>query len=319
MKRWLIAAAVLLTAGLILILVVLAKFGFDFSKLGVGKKETKTVEITETFDRVSVDVDTSDVTLLPSEDGSCRAVCVQSDKVTHSVAVENGVLVVRQTDDRSWAEKVFTWDFIHKSVTVYLPAKQYEAVTAQIDTGDLRIESLSADEVNVTGSTGDVRVTDLTCRSLAVKRSTGDVDLIRTAAETVDVKASTGDVRLEGCGGEICRELTVRTSTGRITLADTVIPGDAALQASTGKVRIENSEAGTLRVETSTGDVTFLAADAGELRVKTSTGDVEGSLRTGKIFQVQTDTGDVSVPESTTGGLCKIETDTGDVKLRTEP
>ena len=142
-------------------------------------------------------------------------------------------------------------------------------------TGDIYVESISANSLDITVSTGKVTVSNVTC----------DADM------TIGV--STGNTYLTDI---VCKNLISTGSTGDLSLKYVI---------STEKISIERS----------TGDVTLDRSDATEIFITTTTGKVEGSLLANKIFIANTNTGHVDVPSSVTGGKCEITTCTGDIKI----
>ena len=97
--------------------------------------------------------------------------------------------------------------------------------------------------------------------------------------------------------GVTCKTLTSTGSTGKIALKNVIATDNFYVERSTGDVRLEN-------------------CDAGEIRIKTSTGDVTGTLRSEKVFLAKTSTGKVRVPDTITGGRCEITTSTGDIDIQ---
>ena len=112
--------------------------------------------------------------------------------------------------------------------------------------------------------------------------------------------------------------LELSVSTGKISV-DNVTCESLISRGSTGDIELKNVVArGSFFIERSTGDIELERCDAATLYLKTSTGDIEGSLRTGKVFLTHTRTGEVDVPRSTTGGTCEIYTSTGDIEIEIE-
>ena len=99
--------------------------------------------------------------------------------------------------------------------------------------------------------------------------------------------------------GVTCKALTSTGSTGKITLNNVVANDLLQIERSTGDVRLEN-------------------CDAGEIKIKTSTGDVTGTLKSEKIFFASASTGKVRVPKTASGGICEITTSTGDIEIEIE-
>ena len=161
------------------------------------------------------------------------------------------------------------------------------------------------------------------------------VYLPREQYGNLSIRVSTGDVSLaEDFSFE---NINISVSTGKIHVKD-LSTGALELSVSTGKTSVANVTCesltskgstgdvdlknviatGAFFIERSTGDIELERCDAATLYLKTSTGDIEGSLRSEKEFSVHTKTGDVEVPRSSTGGTCELYTSTGDIEIEIE-
>ena len=294
MKKTAVIGAILTVLGLAVLTGALIASGFDLSKLGGRRFETKTYPVEEAFRSIDIRVDVSDIAFKPSEDGRCRVVCAEGEKEKHAVSVENGTLKITYSDLREWYEKIgiFTGS---PSVTVYLPESTYEALAIDSDTGDFSVPAgFSFESAAVTTDTGDVDIGAIRAGTLTVKVTTGRVRISSAVCEgDVSVTVTTGEVELTDIR---CRNLTSRGDTGSVTLKNVVAEE-------------------CFVIERDTGDVRFEGCDAAEITVTTDTGDVTGTLRTEKVFITKTDTGSVRVPDTTGGGRCQITTDTGDIRI----
>ncbi|MBR0157479.1 MAG: DUF4097 family beta strand repeat protein [Clostridia bacterium] len=293
-KGFIIAAIVLISVGILLFTGALIAADFDYSKLGGTKHVTNTYALEGAFDNIDISVDEADVIFKPVDEGGARAVCVEREKVRHTVEVENGTLRIRAVDRRNPFDHL---SFFSKSlsITVYLPRNDFDNISIRTATGDVRFDSLTANEIKLKTSTGDIRVSSVDC------------------AGSISATVSTGDIRFTGLN---CKKLTTEGSTGDITLKQVTAEEDFNIRRDTGDIMLDDCIAAEIAVKTSTGDVRFEDSDAEKLTVRTSTGDVTGLLRTPKVFTVNTSTGDVSVPHSSEGGSCEIKTSTGDVRIK---
>lgn len=275
---------------------------------------TNTYDINDAFNKFDIDLTTSDLSFEKAIDGKAKVVCVEREKQYHEVKVVNNVLSIQYQETTKWYEKLFSWDFGKRTVTVYLPETTYDVLDIKSSTGQINIPN------------------GFTFSELAVKLSTGDVDIAADVTGKVGIKSSTGNIKLSKANPD---QIEIEASTGNINVIDVNATNNASLKASTGYIKTDNFKAKNLNVKVSTGDVTlkntviaehlevntstgdvnFDASDANTIKVKTDTGRVRGTLLTDKIFYTSTDTGKVDVPKSTTGGLCEIETDTGDIKI----
>ena len=288
---------------------------WDFRKLSTVKYETNTYDISEEYKGICVITDTADVILIPSEDGKTRVVCYEETKAKHSVSVsKDGVLQIKIKDDRAWYDHIgFNYDTCR--ISVYIPAKEYESLSVDGKTGDVKIpKSFGFKNVSVFGSTSDVECYASVTETLKVHLSTGDIFVRDTNIGSMELKVSTGDIRVSrvDCGGKV----DVAVTTGDVRF-ESLSCGSLFSKGSTGEITLNKViVTGKLSIERSTGDVELERSDASEIFIKTSTGDVEGSLLSEKVFIYRTDTGDVRIPHTTSGGKCEIETSTGDIEIK---
>lgn len=313
-KMWLIVAACFVLAGGAGFCFAMAENHWDFSLLGSRNMETVTREVTEEFRDIAIDADTEEIVFRPSEDGTCRVVCYESEKERHTVSVQNGTLSIQRVDTRAWYDHISLFSFASPTITVYLPRAEYGALSIEESTGDITIPQ------------------DFRFGSVNLRLSTGDVDCRASASGLMRIRTSTGDIRAEGLSAG---EMDLSVSTGRVEALSLACEGSIAVSVSTGRARLMDVTCGsltsagntgdidlknvlvkeTISISRSTGDVSFDGCDAAELTIETSTGRVSGSLLTPKVFIARSDTGRVSVPETTTGGTCRITTDTGSIKV----
>ncbi len=334
-KAWLIAATVMVVLGVVMFAVVVAVIGGDFSKLGTVTYETVTHEIDRGFQSISIDTDTADIVIAPADDGVCRVVCYEREKVKHAVTVEDDVLTIRVADQS-------VWDYIDISfetpkITVYLPEKEYESLvilqstgdveiardltfgklTVEISTGDVTLRSDVKEQARVKTSTGDILVENMTAGALDLCASTGHVTVKQVKCHgDMDLSATTGWVSVTSaeCGGN----MDVGIGTGKTELTNVTCQGLTTV-GTTGDVRMNNVIAKqSFSIERSTGDVNFDACDAAEISVRTTTGDVTGTLLSTKVFVAKATTGAVEVPSSGEGGKCEITTNTGDICIKVQ-
>lgn len=315
-KTGLIIATSLVTIGLIMFVAVMATCNWDFSELSTEKYETNTYELEEKISSISLDTDTADILLAPTEGEICKIVCYENENVKHSVAVQNGTLIINVVDEREWYEYIGV-NFNTPKLTVYLPETEYASLLIKGSTGDIEIpRNLKFSDIDISTSTGAVQSFASDSASIQIKTSTGSIFVENISTQALDLRVSTGEVTVRNvtCGGDI----NIVVSTGKTNINNTQCK-NLISSGNTGDIFLKDViSAETFSINRSTGDVKFDGCDAAEISVETDTGDVTGSLLSEKIFIAQTDTGKISVPRSTIGGKCEIKTDTGDILLRVE-
>ncbi|MBE6634304.1 MAG: DUF4097 domain-containing protein [Ruminococcaceae bacterium] len=315
-KFWIIFATVLIVVGIAVTGYALAACGFDFSRLSTVRYETATVSVTEDFHSISINANTSDIRILPSEDGTCRVTVCHQEGISHPVSVINGVLTVATEDQRTWIQRI-TIDFSMEDpfINVYLPLAQYDALTVRISTGDVSIpRNFTFRQTELVTTTGDILCNASSTDALRLAATTGDVTVSDVTTSTLTVTTDTGHIKLDSV---ICNTAALQVSTGK-THITALTCASLTSKGTTGDLFMKNVIASQeLTVERNTGDVQFTQCDAPQISVLVSTGDVSGSLLTDKIFTVNSSTGDIRVPTSIPGsGTCRITTTTGDVYVR---
>ena len=318
-------AVALILAGAVLALVTLASVGFDTGKLGAGKFETKTYTPEGDLSSLEISLRISDVTVQVTTDGVLRVECYETEKQPHTVTLADGKLTVTATDQRKWYEKITIFSKSPK-VTVYVPAGEYESLTLETDTGDVRfLGELFGDALeeppirllfgkfDIKTDTGDVEMIAGTYRaSVKIKTGTGDVSISPLTAGNVGIRTNTGKVTVSDA---TCADLSVETDTGKVKLTD-VNCAALTVETDTGSVTLTNVVGtGDAKIETDTGDVRFDRCDAANYRVRTSTGDVEGTIRTEKVFFASSRTGKTDVPHTRSGGDFDASSSTGDIEI----
>ncbi len=314
-KILLIVAASLVAVGLIIIVAVMTANNWDWSRLDTMKYETNTHEIIENFDSISINTNTADIIFLPSDDGSCRVVCYEEEKEKHSVNVKDGNLIIEHIDTRKWYDRIVIMSFTAPKITVYLPEGEYGSLCVEASTGDVDIpENFKFESIDIEVSSGDVKCLASVAGLVKIKTSTGDICLEKISAEEIDLTVTTGKITASSitCAGEMktavstgktdldgvsCENFSSNGTTGDISLKNVIAAKNITVLRDTGDVRFENS-------------------DAENVVVRTSTGDVKGTLLSEKIFFVHTDTGKEEVPKTMNGGMCEINTNTGDIIIK---
>ena len=273
-KLWVLLAAFLIALGMILFSFAMQKNSWDFTKLGTKSFVTQSYEIREDFHSVSLHTDTADITFSPSEDGKCKVICLEEEKIQYLVKVMDDTLTIKPLDRRNWYDLIEI-SFASPKITVFLPEDAYKSIRVWEETGDILLENITAESLDLSTSTGDITVSDVICKNDArIHVSTGKTDL-------TDLQ---------------CKNLNSEGDTGDITINSVI---------ATEKCSIERD----------TGDIKLINSDAGEFSLETDTGSITGTILSEKIFLAESDTGFIDVPKSTTGGICKVETDTGNIKL----
>lgn len=312
-KTWLIAAGSLVILGLIMFAAAMTFCKWDFTRLSTAKYETNTYQVNEKFSNISLKTDTADVSFVPSDDGKCKVVCCEPQRIKNSVSVKDNTLSISSVDERKWYDYIGI-NFKASAITVYLPQGEYGSLSLSASTGNTEIAK------------------DFNFKSIDISKSTGNVANYASASDNIKIKTSTGKIRVENISAGT---LDLSATTGDIAVSDVTCEGDFKINLSTGKVNIENVKcesvisSGTTgdislknviaekkySIKRTTGDVKLDGCDAAEISVNTNTGNVSGTLLSEKVFLTDTQTGKVDVPKTASGGKCELTTSTGNIKI----
>ena len=293
-KIWLITATALVTLGAILFAGVMAQYDWDFTKLSTVTYTTNTYEVSDEFDKISINVDTTEIEFVPTENETCSIVSFEAEQVKHSATVQNGTLIISTVDTRKWYDHICI-ALGSPKMTVYLPQNEYASLIIETDTGDINIpKDFAFDKIGIDGDTSDVSCFAPVANVLDIELSTGDIIIDSITADQIKLTTTTGEIAINSVTAK--NNIDIETDTGTITLKNVVATG-------------------TISIESDTGDVRFEGSDATEISVKTDTGDVTGTLLSEKVFITETSTGRINVPKTTSGGKCEITTATGDINI----
>lgn len=311
-RIWLIIAAILVVAGIVLFSIAMWQADFDLDMLGTGNYIINTYEISEDFNCLSLDTDTASISFALSEDGKCKVECYEEEKAKHTVAVEGDTLVIQVIDQRQWYDYIGI-HFDSPKITVYLPKAEYTVLSISGSTGIIQIPGkLTFESVDITTDTGSINCLASVSGLLKIKTSTGKICVENNSVGAAELLVSTGLITISqvNCQGD----MNVQVSTGRTNLTN-VACKNLISNGDTGDIAMNRVIAAEkISVQRSTGDVRFDYSDAAEIFVETDTGDVTGNLLLAKTFVASSDTGTVRLPRSIIGGgRCEIRTNTGDI------
>ena len=298
-KKALIIAAVCVAAGMLLSFSALAALDFNFFELGTMEPASNTYVFSDAFPFANITVRGAecDVRLLPSGDGDCTVVCNETDRITHTVTVENDTLMIKRTDDRKWFEHIgIMWNYWGPiEVLVYLPERIYENLYIETVSGAVEVpDHFSFARAEVEGVSGDIHFMAAVRGDLSIQDVSGGIRV-----DSIDVA---GAFTCENVSGKqtvshvTCQSATFNSTSGGVSLSDVVA-----------------SE--SIRMESVSGRLDLTRCDAGTLWLKTVSGSVTGTLCTEKVFAAGTTSGNIRVPDTAAGGRCEVETVSGDINL----
>ena len=328
---------------------LIANGGFRFDK----KLTTKTITVDEDFTSVFSEIHTTDIKLLPSQDGKCTVILHEKDTFSHAVEAKNNTLCITAPTERSWLE--FLFGFQNPMLEIYLPKAEYNSLDIDCSTGNIYVsDAFTFGIAEIEVSTGDIEFFASATGAVSLEATTGDISANGIRAESIEISTTTGDVviknatingaaSLEVGTGKIeadtilAKEIEIEGGSGKKTLKNLTIEGAACIESTTGGIAITDMRSDTLsihlstgdsllknclvatdlRIQATTGDVILDASDAGEIDIKTNTGSITGTILSGKIFDAKSTSGKVITPQNDlSGGVCKLATTSGRIEFK---
>ncbi|MDE5917327.1 MAG: DUF4097 domain-containing protein [Oscillospiraceae bacterium] len=312
-KVWIIAAISLLIVGAIIFTGAMTALDFDFTKLSTEKYETNSYEVSEDFSKISIDVTTADIVLASSDNENCKVVCYEQKKLKHSIAVKDDTLIIDTIDTRKWYDYLGI-AFENMKMTVYLPQDKYTSLLINTATGDVEIpKNFTFENIDVTSATADAFCYASASDTIKIETDTGDIKVDTISAKNINLFTATGNINMNTVTSEGL--VYAETDTGKIKSTDMNCKSFSADSHTGNIILNNVIASDNFTIESSTGDVKFDRSDASTISVKSNTGDITGTLLSEKVFITKTSTGDISVPKTASGGICDIKTQTGDIEI----
>lgn len=308
-KKAVIAASIMIVAGIIIVISAFAVNGFRWPNVTVNLAHMtsepvnyikKTVDIKDKFSSIEVkSASDVDVAVKKASGDTSYVEYYDCENLTHHVDVSDGVLRITADDSRNVAFNVSIglYTGAWPSVTVYLAGTEYDDLKIVTSSGDIDMEYyLLVGNIDIEASSGDVTVNGANSDSLTIATRSGNIKIDSASSKDTRISANSGDVSL---GDVVTDNVDLKTSSGNIT---------------SGSIKAKR-----INGRASSGDVMIRDCDASEINIMTNSGDVSIGIGSEMKYEYTTKTssGDVNVPDSVKGadGKCNIETSSGDIDV----
>lgn len=243
----------LIIVGFILALSALIVMKFDLSRLNTLDYHIATYPAQNSFSAIQVDVTDCDVKLLPSQDGTCRVECPESQTSHYTVEVIQGILTVSQDEAGAWYHHVGIY-MGPVELTIYLPQNQYERLSVDSLSGTVTVpDNFSFHTVQVYTTSGSVYLTAQVSEEVCVDTVSGELELIGTQPQALRLQSTSGNVALTDCDAQA---IHIETISGNVSAALTSSK-TFSVQTVSGDVRTPQGTTGDLcEISTVSGDIT---------------------------------------------------------------
>ncbi|MDO5155737.1 MAG: DUF4097 family beta strand repeat-containing protein [Eubacteriales bacterium] len=160
---------------------------------GAGTSKTIGEEATlDAFQKLDVNASVCDLTVEVGEDYGISYKC--SENLTPKYVVEGDTLMITQKNNK---KNLNAFKSMKCKIVLTIPKK--DALTsAKIDiaVGDLKMDALTLDDLQVEQNVGDMKMCDMVAKSVQADSNTGDVHLERVAFDALEVSSNIGDVKV---------------------------------------------------------------------------------------------------------------------------
>ena len=189
-------------------------------------------DISESFEHININLKIARLTVAVAECDHAYLECHEPKGYTYSVSVSDSVLTVCSIDKRCLFGRICAHA---PEVTLYLPEKEYKALSVRLTTGKLSLNGIKAESLEIRNTTTKVWLTDTAIKECAtVAVITGKVCVTNMKCKRLAVRTGCGSVALDGVFAD--ERIDVKTTTGSITLNNSDAP-KSSFNATTGRIK----------------------------------------------------------------------------------
>lgn len=273
-----------------------------------------TYELTDDFSDISISENESHIRFLPAEDGVCKVVCEENEKIFYLIEVVAGTLYIESVDNRDWLDHIGIF-FDSRELIVYLPKSEYDSLAIENISGSTTVpEGFSFAEVDIESTSGSIKFFAESSEVLDLYSVSGSLKIENCSPKTLEADSNSGSITISSVGESTA--LRASSVSGSIKLTDCRFSEITANNTS-GSVTLENTVAsGHIRIETVSGSITLNSCDGKSLLLISTSGSIKGTLLTEKIFDAESVSGSIDVPYCSEGGSCDISTISGGIHIK---
>lgn len=267
-KKAVIAASIMIVAGIITVISALVVNGFRWPNVTVNLAHMtsepvnyvkKTVDIKDKFTAIDVkSASDVDVAVKKASGDTSYVEYYDCENLTHHVDISDGVLRITADDSRNAAFNISIgmYSGAWPSVTVYLAGTEYDDLKIVTSSGDIKLDSVSSKDTRISANSGDVSLGDVVMDNIDLKTASGNITSGSIKAKRINGRASSGDVMIRDCDAS---EINVVTTSGDVSIGiGSEMKYEYNTKTSSGDVNVPDSVEGAdgkCNIETSSGDI----------------------------------------------------------------
>ncbi len=314
MKIALIIALICLIVGVLLVgvgWVLLQKYPTNMNTV---KDSVYEYDINELPTQINISTLNSRVELRPIEGNKWKVECMDKEDLYHTVELVDGVLTVKQIDNRQWYDHIGILNgFQNLSVIVYLPEQIYESLSIHSTSGSIKVqEGFIFSNASLRNVSGSITCSSRVAGALNVKNTSGSITVGASVGGDLIVKNISGSIHVLG---GVSGNLEVTNGSGSIEIKNAT-PVRATIQNTSGGIDLIDVVCQeTCEITNTSGSIELERCDAAFFDIRNTSGGIRGSILSAKTFNCHSTSGSVHVPEDGEGGTFKAKTTSGGIRI----
>ncbi len=263
-----------------LICIIVGGLGTIFSyRMYAQSSSVETKEINaENIENIKMKVDNQSVEVIPTSGTTIRAELTREGMTNSTFTVEENddtAEIQLEDKDRSFFSfHFYNWE---QKLKLYIPEKDYQAITLKINNGELAMEEVRTTELEVYTNNGEIDMKHLQTVTSMISTNNGKIQLEDIISDSIQVSTKNGKIVMS----EIIGDLNGRTNNGSISLLTSNIDRSINFETHNGKINIQTEEEPTnVRFDTSVHNGNIIIFDDNDFSNIIGEGDNLVKLKT---------------------------------------
>lgn len=276
--------AVVLTAGLVII--IKSDFKFNFDEISISSNlSTNLIEEKEIDNIKDLDINTSvaDIYVEESDRNTIKVELYSNYAEKYEITEEDDSIKVVLED-----KKITGFNFFRKlaNVKIYVPKEYSNLIKIDSKAADIKIGNISNANLQIKSDVGDIKVKEINnveitdrvgdikiekVNTLVTEVKTGDTKI--GTVNNIKAKTTTGDIKIE----TVNNSLNLTSKTGDIKIQTANIKEDSKIVSNVGDVKIKKTTGCYIEGKTNVGDTDINNNDRKSditLKITSSVGDI---------------------------------------------
>ena len=289
-------------------------FGISIPILGtndewysVNQPTDRTIEITEEFNEIEIDVNGYDCEIKPC-DGDIAKVSISGDTNGRIKAKVSGNKLKVYSTIKWISFRLDFWNYWNHdtNIIVEVPEKIYEELSLNNTSGNSYSTGISAKTVKLHATSGTIKYDQpdgFTTDSFKLDITSGNVSATNVATKKYDIHETSGEINVSGLTGEG----SIKSTSGDIDISFASLDGDCEFKMTSGDATliIPDDTSADIHCNKTSGEIIVSACGA------TQNADNNSTIRLGDgKFKIDTDitSGHLVIKDGSTAGEAAVTT-----------